>query len=104
MGFLYGSLPSWLLIKLGFVICLYVYHFTLQKIYHDQLKGIFKFTSQQLRIWNEVATVFLLAIVMLAVVKQGLSVIYGLAGLIVLIVLLMTAIRLYKLLRKNTNS
>lgn len=104
MGLLYGSLPPWLLIKLGFVIGLYVYHFTLQKIYSDQLKGIFKFTSQQLRIWNEVATVFLLAIVMLAVVKQGLSVVYGLAGLIIFIVLLMTAIRLYKLLRKNATS
>lgn len=104
IGFLYGSLPSWLLVKLGFVAGLYVYHFTLQKIYSDQLKGIFKFTSQQLRIWNEVATVFLLAIVMLAVVKQGLSVVYGLAGLCVFIFLLMAAIRLYKLLRKNATS
>lgn len=104
MGVLYGSLPSWLWVKLGFVAGLYVYHFTLQKIYSDQLKGIFKFTSQQLRIWNEVATVFLLAIVMLAVVKQGLSVIYGLAGLWVFIFLLMAAIRLYKLLRKNATS
>ncbi len=104
MGLLYGSLPSWLMIKLGFVVGLYIYHFTLQKIYSDQLKGIFKFTSQQLRIWNEVATVFLLAIVMLAVVKQGLSVVYGLAGLIIFIVLLMTAIRLYKLLRKKATA
>jgi putative membrane protein len=104
MGFLYGSLPKWLLIKLGFVVGLYVYHFTLQKIYNDQLKGIFKFTSKQLRIWNEVATVFLLAIVMLAVVKQGLSIAYGLAGLIIFIFILMGAIRLYKLLRSKSTS
>src|SRR5687768_11988183 len=56
----------WLLIKLIFVLLLYVYHFTLHAIYKQEAQGIFKYSSQQLRIWNEVATVFLVAIVMLA--------------------------------------
>src|ERR1043165_9951628 len=55
MGFFYGSIPTWLWIKLGFVAALYIYHFTLQKIYSEQMNGRFRFTSQQLRIWNEVA-------------------------------------------------
>lgn len=99
IAFLYGSLPTWLVIKLGFVAVLFIYHFTLQKIYREQMSGRFRFTSQQLRIWNEVATIFLVAIVMLAVVKQGISLIWGLAGLVLFVLLLMSAIRIYKLAR-----
>src|SRR4051812_5826524 len=50
-------LDQWLLIKLCFVIGLYAYHFTLHAIYSQEAKGNFKFTSTQLRIWNEVATI-----------------------------------------------
>jgi putative membrane protein len=91
----------WLLVKLIFVIGLYIYHFTLHVIYKQQQQGIFKYSSQKLRIWNEVATLFLFSIVMLVVVKQSMSFVYGIAGLILLIVILMSAIKLYKLLRKN---
>ncbi len=97
---LYGSIPNWLWIKLGFVAGLYIYHFTLQKVYIEQMKNIFRYTSQQLRIWNEVATIFLIAIVMIAVVKQGISLLWGLAGLLLFIIFLMSAIKIYKLIRK----
>jgi putative membrane protein len=100
MWYMLGALPHWLAIKLAFVIGLYAYHWSLHVIYRQQAKGIFKYSSQQLRIWNEVATIFLVAIVMLAVVKQSLSWVWGLTGLILFVVLLMSAIRLYKLLRK----
>lgn len=100
MGFLYGSIPQWLWLKLGFVAALYAYQFTLQRIYSDQMKGIFLFTSQQLRLWNEVATIFLIAIVMLVSVKQAMSLVWGLVGLVAFILLLMSAIRIYKNLRK----
>ncbi|MEO6330611.1 MAG: CopD family protein [Ginsengibacter sp.] len=99
MGILYGSIPTWLWIKLGFVAALYIYHFTLQKIYAEQMNGRFRFTSQQLRIWNEAATIFLIAIVMLAVVKQGISLIWGVGGLILFMILLMSAIKIYKMIR-----
>lgn len=89
-------LPGWLVIKLFFVIGLYAYHFTLHAIYKQQMKGIFKYSSQQLRIWNEVATIFLIAIVMLAVVKQNMSVVWGLVGLILFVMALMSAIKIYK--------
>jgi len=101
MAYLYGSIPSWLWIKLGFVAGLYAYHFSLQKIYTDQMKGIFKLSSQQLRIWNEIATIFLVAIVMLVSVKQGVSLVWGVVGLLMLIVLLMSAIKIYKLIRSK---
>lgn len=101
MMYLYGSIPAWLWIKMGFVLGLYVYHFTLHAIYRQQSKGIFAYTSQQLRIWNEVATVFLVSIVLLVVVKQNLSFVWGLAGLILFVVLLMSAIRIYKSVRRK---
>jgi protoporphyrinogen IX oxidase len=98
---LFEEAGKWLLIKLIFVLFLYLYFFSLHKIFRQQLKGIFKYTSQQLRIWNEVATIFLVAIVMLAVVKQSISLVWGLVGMILLIIVLLCAIRIYKLLRSK---
>jgi putative membrane protein len=92
----------WLLIKLIFVFFLYLYFFSLHRIYKQEIKGIFKYSSQQLRAWNEIATVFLFAIVMLATVKQGLSVVWGLAGLVAFIIVLMSAIKIYKTIRQRS--
>jgi len=92
---------TWLHIKLLFVFFLYLYHFSLHILYKQQLKGIFRYSSQQLRIWNEVATIFLVAIVMLAVVKQNMSFVWGLLGLVLFIIVLMSAIKIYKLVREN---
>ena len=92
---------KWLLIKLVFVLLLYVYHFTLHSIYKQEAKGIFKYSSQQLRIWNEVATIFLVPIVMLATVKSSISWLWGLVGLIGFVIVLMSAIKIYKALRKE---
>lgn len=89
----------WLLIKLIFVILLYIYHFTLHAIFKQEMKGVYKYTSQQLRIWNEVATIFLVAIVTLAVVKQSDSFLWSLAGLVGFIFVLMSAIKIYKAIR-----
>jgi putative membrane protein len=93
----------WLLIKLCFVLLLYVYHFTLHALYKQQAAGIFKYSSQQLRVWNEVATIFLVPIVMLATVKQSISWVWGLVGLIGFVVVLMSAIKIYKALRSPAN-
>jgi putative membrane protein len=100
MGFLYGSLPAWLLAKLGFVLGLFIYHIFLHAIFRQQQKENFRWNSQQLRMWNEVATLFLVAIVMLAVVKQLISFVWGLGILIALGMLLFAAIKIYKRLRK----
>ena len=91
----------WLLIKLLFVVGLYVYFFFLHKIFKQQLNSVFKYSSQKLRVWNEVATVFLIAIVMLATVKQSISIVWGLAGLFIFVALLMFAIRTYKRIRER---
>jgi putative membrane protein len=97
----YGSLPEWLLIKLFFVVGLYIYHLTLHLIFLQQKKENFRWSSQQLRIWNEVATILLIAIVMLVVVKQLLSIVWGIGVLIAFTFLLLLAIKLYKKYRKD---
>jgi len=96
---LYGSLPGWLLTKVAFVIGLYFYHGSCWWLYKEQLAGRFPWNSQRLRLWNEVATIFLVAIVFLVVLKSTLSMAWGLIGLILFIVALMLAIRIYKKLR-----
>jgi putative membrane protein len=98
---LLGSTPDWLAVKLMFVVLLYLYHFSLHVLYREQQKGIFRFSSQNLRIWNEMATLLLFAIVFLASVKQALSWIFGLMGILSLAVVLMLAIRIYKKMRNK---
>jgi protoporphyrinogen IX oxidase len=100
MWYLLGTMPVWLLVKLYFVVALFLYHLSLHYLYRQQMSGVFKYSSQQLRIWNEVATIFLVAIVMLAVVKESMSWVRGVAGLLLLGIILMLAIRIYKRLRK----
>lgn len=101
IGLLYGSLPSWLLVKLIFVLLLFIYHLSLHSIFRQQQKGNFKWSSQKLRMWNELATLFLIAIVMLAVVKELMSFVWGIAGLIAFAVILLIAIKIYKKYRNR---
>jgi protoporphyrinogen IX oxidase len=101
MWIMLGSTPDWLAVKLIFVILLYGYHFSLHILYLEQQKGLFRFSSQKLRIWNEAATLLLFAIVFLASVKQAMSWIFGLTGILSLGVVLLLAIRIYKKIRSD---
>jgi protoporphyrinogen IX oxidase len=94
-----GGTPRWLAVKLVFVILLYLYHYSLHLLYREQQNNIFRFSSQNLRIWNEMATLLLFAIVFLASVKQAMSWIFGLAGIVSLAAVLMLAFRVYKKIR-----
>ncbi|WP_425635798.1 CopD family protein [Algoriphagus yeomjeoni] len=87
--------------KLAFVFLLYCYHGWCHKLFKELQAGRTRWTSTQLRIWNEASTILLFAIVFLIVLKSTLSMVWGLAGLITLGVSLMLAIRLYKKFRKS---
>lgn len=97
----YPTLPAWLIIKFGLVFLLTLYQITLDLLYRMQLKGHFIHSSFGLRIWNEVPTFFLVSIVMLVVVKQKMSPVYGLIGLLAFIIVLMSGIGLYKRVREK---
>lgn len=60
---------EWLQIKLGLVFLLVLYHGTLVKLVRDFAHGRCHWPSRALRGFNEIPTVLLLAIVILAVVK-----------------------------------
>lgn len=97
----FQNIPVWLWLKIAFVVGLFLYHFSCQKIFTQQQNGLVKQTSTQLRIWNEVATLFLFAIVFLVVLKNSLDFIWGIVGLVLFAVILMLAIRIYKKLRTS---
>jgi len=63
--------------------------------------GVFKWTSIQLRLWNELATIILFAIVFLVVLKSTLNWIFGVVGLVALSVILMIAVKIYKRFREK---
>lgn len=93
--------PEWLKegfmhIKLTLVFLLYLYHFSLQYVFNLLKNDVVKYSSQQLRLWNEVATLLLVSIVFLIVLKSALSMAWGLVGLLVLVFLIMMGIRIYK--------
>jgi putative membrane protein len=58
-------------------------------------------SSGQLRIWNEVATLFLVSIIFIVVLKGQLNWIKGTIGFFAVGILLMLGIKLYKKLRKT---
>ena len=98
--------PSWLQfgfmhIKLTFVAGLIVYHFVCQHKMNQMAKGTFKWTSTQLRIWNELATIILFAIVFLIVLKSALNWIFGVIGIIVFSLIIMSAVKIYKYYREK---
>jgi protoporphyrinogen IX oxidase len=90
---------SWLQLKLVFVLGLIGYHFFCQKLMFEMRKGYFRFTSFQLRLWNEVATIFLFAIVFVVVLKNAIAWIWGVLGLIIFAVVIMLAVRMAKKMR-----
>jgi protoporphyrinogen IX oxidase len=98
--------PAWLEqsfmhIKLTLVALLYVYHFSLHVVFRQLQKDVIRYTSTQMRVWNEVATLFLISIVFLIVLKSALSMTWGIAGLIIVTAAIMLGIRVYKKLRKK---
>jgi putative membrane protein len=98
--------PHWLdhgfmHIKLTLVFLLCMYHLSLHYVFRQLKRGLVKFSSTQMRLWNEVATLFLISIVFLIVVKNALSMVWGVAGLLVITFLILGGIRLYKKYRNE---
>lgn len=89
----------WMHIKLSFVVLLLVYHFVCQKIMRDLKKGKFNWKSNGLRIWNEVATLALVAIVFLVMMRDSMNWIKGTVGFFAVAFGLMIGIKIYKRFR-----
>ncbi|MDB4241439.1 CopD family protein [Polaribacter sp.] len=93
----------WMLIKLSFVFALYFYQGYCHKIFTKLQNNVVKYTALKLRIFNEVSTILLFAIVFLVTVKSAINWIWGVVGIILFGILMMLGIKLYKTLRDKKN-
>ncbi|MBK9456908.1 MAG: CopD family protein [Chitinophagales bacterium] len=87
---------GWMHMKLFFIVCIIAYHFSCLRIQKRLSKQTSKLSSQQLRLFNELATIFLVAIVFLIELKNTANMLYGLLGLLLLAVIMMIAVKIYK--------
>jgi putative membrane protein len=94
------SLP-WMHVKLTLVFGLLVYHFISYWLMKQLGKGVFKWKASTLRIWNEVATLLLVGIVFLVIMRSSLGWVGGIIGFFSVGLLLMLGIKAYKKLRKD---
>lgn len=67
----YWPLPRWLEIKLVLVVCLIVYHFYCRRLITRLARGERPHSDRFLRYFNEIPGLFLIAIVILAVVRPA---------------------------------
>jgi putative membrane protein len=96
----YLSMP-WMHLKLFFILCLLMYQWKGQKLYSKGLNWPIGLSSFKLRMWNEVGTILLVAIVFVVVNKDSISWLWGALGLVGLGVLLTLAIKAYKRVRTD---
>ena len=89
----------WMHVKLAFVLLLFFYHGRNHLIFKQLQNDKVRYTSRYMRIWNEVATLVLFAVVFLVILKSAINWVFGVVGILVLGVLLMLGIRLYKRIR-----
>ncbi len=96
---------DWMQVKLGFVVLLYAYHFKSHLIFKEMQHDVIKWTSNQMRLWNEGATLILFSVIFLVIVRDAINWIYGVLGIFLLAAILMLGIKIYKRIRsKNTNA
>lgn len=88
-------------IKLGLVAGLVIYFFICHSMFLKLQRGTNTLSGNFLRIWNEVATLFLVSIVFIIVLRDNMNWIYGTLGFLAFGLLLMVAIKVYKKLRKS---
>ena len=86
-------------IKLTFVVLLYAYHLYCHKLYKELQRGVARWNSTQLRVFNEAATLILISVVFIIVLKNELNWIKGTLGFLLVTMALMIAIRIYKKIR-----
>lgn len=92
---------AFFILKLIFVFLLALYHLKTHFIFKQLQKDVFVYSSTKLRIWNEIASVLLVAIVFIIILKQNTSFLWIAIGLISFVAALYIGIQLYKRSRKN---
>jgi len=95
----------WMHVKLVFVVLLYAYHIKCHLIFKQLQNDVIKWSSNQMRIWNEGSTLILFSVIFLVIVRDAINWIYGVIGIFLLAIILMLGIKIYKRIRtKNPNA
>ena len=87
---------GWMKVKLIFVSILIIYTILSQTILNQLNKGTIKLNDLQLRLWNEGATLLLISIISLAVLKTSISWLKAIFVFLLIGITLMFLIKLYK--------
>lgn len=96
-------LQRWMFVKLSFVLLLYGYHIGCHIIYKQLQNNQIKYSSTKLRLWNEVSTIILFAVVFLVVLKNAISWVWGVIGILIFSIIIMFMVKVYKRLRASKN-
>ncbi len=95
------TLP-WMLLKIAFLVGLYFYHLKCHFYFKQQQQMIFTKSSFQLRLFNELATVLLISIVILVVVKPINNLIWQTVCFALITAMLFLFVYLYKKRREKS--
>lgn len=96
----FGS-HTWLHLKLTFVVGITIYHFVCRHFILQFKQENFIISGPQLRLFNEIATILLVAVVFLVVAKNTLDMVYGLLGFVIFAIVIMAAVKVVKKYRTN---
>lgn len=92
---------NWMHLKLVFVGVLYGYHLKCHFIFIEMQANVIKWSSNSMRLWNEVSTIILFAVIFLVILRDAFNWIYGVIGIILLSVILMLGVKIYKRIRSK---
>ena len=95
---------GWMHVKLAFVVLLIIYHLKTHQYFNQLQRDEVEKTSNFMRLWNEGATFILFAVVFLVILKNAISWIFGVIGIIVLGILLMLGFKIYKNIRERNSN
>lgn len=95
---------SWMHIKLLLLILLTGYHIWCKRIMKRMAAGEPGFTSFQFRLFNEVPTLFLLSITLLAVYRNTLNFAMAFGGVVLFGVVMYVGARMYKQMRSKSQN
>lgn len=94
---------AWMQVKLAFVIALIIYQLKCHQIFKQLQRGEVKYSSNYMRLFNEVPTLILFAVVFLVILKNAVNWIYGTLGIFIFAIMLMMGYKIYKRIREKNN-
>jgi protoporphyrinogen IX oxidase len=92
---------AWFVLKLIFVCTLTLFHLQTHSLHKQLVNGQYKWSSLRLRLWNEVATILLFAIVFLVVPKQNSGWVWVTLGILALVAAIFAGVAIYKANREK---